>query len=410
MSRRLSTLGFLLTLSLVHSASADPDPQLVSDGTIDAVVALIGQDKVDQTMARITTHYDFEGPGSWGFEWRSRGKKMEGKGDKKLQQGKTAKALEIYQAAQRVYRLGYLPENFRTEERNSWASFAAVQHKINQLLEFSFVEEVINVDGHDVTIQLYVPPSGGAPPGFVLYTGGVDGSKESGFGPAQLFGAAGYATAAFDLVGTGELIDWVTTPDSFSLHQAILDHYENDPRFDFTRVGLVGGSFGGYYAIALAEDGVEPRLKSVINHCGLVSSLFENPPPEFVLRNFVLPTPDGEKPRSFMRRIGFDPDDFDYDDLISVFTPFSLAIRGVVGGPAPTLTVPILTVNGGRDTQLSPISDMQSVQDSAVNGEMWVLGLAGHCAADYTPVAYPDMVRWSVCAMEGVAASDCFRE
>jgi hypothetical protein len=220
---------------------------------------LIGQDKVDQTMARITTHYDFEGPGSWGFEWRSRGTKMEGKGDKKLQKGETAKALEIYQAAQRVYRLGYLPENFRTEERNSWASFAAVQHKINQLLEFSFVEEVINVDGHDVTIQLYVPPSEGAPPGFVLYTGGVDGSKESGVGPAQLFGAAGYATAAFDLVGTGELIDWVTTPDSFSLHQAILDHYENDPRFDFTRVGLVGGSFGGYYAIALAEDGVEPN-------------------------------------------------------------------------------------------------------------------------------------------------------
>jgi hypothetical protein len=53
---------------------------------------------------------------------------------------------------------------------------------------------------------------------------------------------------------------------------------------------------------------------------------------------------------------------------------------------------------------------MQSVQDSAVNGEMWVLGLAGHCGADYTPVAYPDMVRWSVCAMEGVPASDCFRE
>ncbi|MCP5071126.1 MAG: alpha/beta hydrolase, partial [bacterium] len=202
----------------------------------------------------------------------------------------------------------------------------------------------------------------------------------------------------------------VATPESYSLHQAILDHYQSDPRFDFTRVGLLGGSFGGYYAVGLAEDGVEPRLGGIINHCGLVSSLFENPPPEFVLRNFVLPTPDGESPRSFMRRIGFDPDDFVYDDLISVFGAFSLAVRGVVGGPSPTLTVPILTVNGGRDTQLSPISDMQSVQDSATDGEMWVLGLAGHCAGGYMSAARPDMVRWSVCAMEGIAASDCSRE
>jgi pimeloyl-ACP methyl ester carboxylesterase len=261
-----------------------------------------------------------------------------------------------------------------------------------------------------VTIQLYLPPAGGPKPGLVLYTGGSDGSKESGLQGGQLYAAAGYATAAFDLRGTGELVDWIATPDSFSLHQAILDHYESDPRFDFSRVGVQGGSFGGYYAIQLAGDGVEPRLKGSINHCGLVSTLFENIPPEFVLRNFVLPTPDGDRPRSFMRRIGFDPDDFDYDALAAVFGAFSLAGRGVVGTGSPTLTVPILTVNGGRDSQLSPISDMQSVQDAATKGEMWVLGLAGHCAGDYMDVATPDMVRWLVCAMEGVPADGCFRE
>lgn len=266
------------------------------------------------------------------------------------------------------------------------------------------------VDGHDVTVQLYLPPASESLPGFVLYTGGVDGSKEDGRGPGALYAAAGYATAAFDLVGTGELIDWIATPESYDLHKGILDHYESDPRFDFTRVGTWGGSFGGYYSIGLAENGVEPRLSASINHCGLVSSLFENPPPEFVLRNFVLPTGDGDRPRSFMRRLGFNPDDFVYDDLISVFSAFSLSIRGVVGAATPTLSVPILTVNGGRDSQLSPISDMKLVNDSAEIGELWILGLAGHCAGDYLGAAEPDMVRWSVCAMEGISSPECNRE
>jgi pimeloyl-ACP methyl ester carboxylesterase len=410
MSCRTTSLAFLLLLFVTMPAAADPDPLLVSTGRIDAIAQLIGQDSVDKTMARITTHYGVEGPGSWGYEWNALGQKLEEKGDKKLGQGKADKALEEYMKAQQVYRLGYLPENFRHDERIAWASFAAIQHKINGLVETPFVEELISVDGHAVTIQLYLPPAGGPTPGFVLYTGGVDGSKESGLDSGRLYAAAGYAMAAFDLQGTGELVDWFATPESFSLHRGILDHYQSDPRFDFSRVGVLGGSFGGYYAIQLAADGIEPRLKASINHCGLVSALFENIPPEFVLRNFVLPTPDGDRPRSFMRRIGFDPDDFVFDDLVSTFGAFSLAARGVVGTGSPTLSVPILTVNGGRDSQLSPISDMESVQASAEAGEMWVLGLAGHCADDYMSAARPDMVRWSVCAMEGVPAAECSRE
>jgi cyclophilin family peptidyl-prolyl cis-trans isomerase len=282
MTRTALVLAFLSLFFVAPLATADPDPLLVSPGRIAPIAELIGQSQVDKTMAKITTHYDFEGPGSWGYEWNALGQKLEEKADKKLAQGKTDKALEGYRNAQQVYRLGYFPENFRHDERIAWAGFAAIHHKINGLVETPFVEEVLSIDGHAVTIQLYLPPAGGPTPGLVLYTGGSDGSKESGLEGGQLYAAAGYATAAFDLQGTGELVDWIATPDSFSLHQAILDHYENDPRFDFNRVGVQGGSFGGYYTIQLAGDGVEPRLKGSINHCGLVSFLFENPPPECI--------------------------------------------------------------------------------------------------------------------------------
>jgi hypothetical protein len=54
---------------------------------------------------------------------------------------------------------------------------------------------------------------------------------------------------------------------------------------------------------------------------------------------------------------------------------------------------------------------MQSVQDSATQGEMWVLDLAGQCGGDSLTAAMPDMVRWLVCAMEDVPPADaCFRE
>jgi hypothetical protein len=62
-------------------AAADPDPLLVSPGRIDAVAEVIGQSMVDKTMAKITTHYDVEGPGSWGYEWNALGQKLEGKAD-----------------------------------------------------------------------------------------------------------------------------------------------------------------------------------------------------------------------------------------------------------------------------------------------------------------------------------------
>ncbi len=404
-----NSIVVVVAMLLCEAAYAAPDPLLVSQGRIDAIAELVGQRTADRTMERITTHYAFAGPGSWGYEWRSLGRRFEWRGDISARRGRAEKALEYYTTAQQVYRLGYLPENFRPEERRSWERFAAVQHKINGLLAVPFVEETIEVAGHDVTIQLYLPAPSDTLPGLVLYTGGVDGSKESGFDTGALFAAAGYATAAFDLMGTGELVDWPATPDSHSLHKAILDHYEVDPRFDASRMGVLGGSFGGYYAIQLAQEGVEPRLKGVINHCGLVSSLFENTPPEFVFRNFVLPTPDGDRPRSFIRRIGLDPDAFDYDELVAVFSAFSLTARGVVGQSEATLTTPILTVNGGRDSTLSPIADMQLVQDSAAVGELWTLGLSGHCASDFMPVARPDMVRWAQCAIEGIPIDQCTR-
>jgi len=93
---RNSILGILLALFVAQSAIADPDPLLVSQGRIDALAELVGQARVDRTMERITTHYDFEGRGSWGFEWRRVGERIERRADKLKEDGRHARALEKY--------------------------------------------------------------------------------------------------------------------------------------------------------------------------------------------------------------------------------------------------------------------------------------------------------------------------
>ncbi len=50
-------------------------------------------------------------------------------------------------------------------------------------------------------------------------------------------------------------------------------------------------------------------------------------------------------------------------------------------------------MGGGRDRVVS-LEDMELVNSRAENGELWVLGLAGHCASEYMPVAYPQMMDW----------------
>ncbi len=174
-------------------------------------------------------------------------------------------------------------------------------------------------------------------------------------------------------------------PDSHDLHRKILDHFEESRRFDFEKIGLIGGSFGGYYVIKLANE--EPRVKAAVNHCGLVHSAFATPT-EVVTR--LIHTPQGDVFRSFMRRMGLNPAELDAE-----LGPRARAFSLIDSGYVENLSIhpPMLTVNGGRDRVVS-LEDMELVNSRAENGELWVLGLAGHCASEYMPVAYPQMMDW----------------
>jgi len=367
----------------------DDGELIITNGRIESLAAKLGNRPVAEITANRVKTIRGDGPGVWSYEWRLVGEYFESLADKQAQQGDKKNALINYYNALHLYNFAYLPDNFSTSERRAYGRFRDLMFKINEYLEYPFTVVNIPFEGKNIVVHLYRPDGVDTPP-LVIYTGGTDGSKEQSRGASQALAARGIAVAAFDLAGTGESNDWLARPDSHKLHMRVLDWFEKTEDYDFERVGLIGGSFGGYYAIQMAAD--EPRLKAVINHCGLVHSAFEIPPEAL---NDALKSRTGPLLRSAMRRLGFDPDNMDIEAFAEFARtdPLSLLKRNVVGPNAKPILTPLLTVNGGQDA-VAPLDDMKLVNDVAVNGEMWVLGQAPHCAPSHMETIYPEMMNW----------------
>lgn len=351
---------------------------------------LKNQALVDETASRIKS-ISGDGPGVWAYEWRLLGEEYEKRGDKLAEEGKPEEAFAAYGQAMSLYRHGYLPDNFTPAERKSYGRFRDIKLKMNEYLDTPFEVVRVPFEGHEIVVHLYRPQGVEKPP-LVIYTGGVDGSKENAEPMSQLLPEAGIAMAAFDLAGTGESMDWLARPDSHKLHKRLIDYFSETGNFDNTRIGLWGGSFGGYYAIRMAAD--DPRIKAVVNYCGLVHSAFQIPPQAM---KAALQSETGPLLRSSLRRMGFDPDDFDVDEFMEfvIADPFSLLDAGVVGTVKETIDVPMLIVNGGRDAVVS-MDDMKLVEAEASQSEMWVLGIDPHCAPRYSQIVQPQAVTWLV--------------
>ncbi|MBU3004252.1 alpha/beta hydrolase family protein [Paraglaciecola arctica] len=387
----------LLVLPQVSAIEGAPPPgSVLSKSRLDGLVAKLGDREIaENTVAKVKGIVG-DGPGVWSYEWRLLGEQYEAKAAAELKKGDKDAALENYHKALAVFRIGYLPGNFTPAERRSYDGFRRMAAKINEHLEFPFEELRIPFEGKEIVVHLYKPKGVKKPP-FVLYTGGTDGSKEESYMTTQILGSKGVAVVAFDLAGTGESMAWNARPDSHKLHKHILDYFEKTDEYDFSRVGLIGGSFGGYYALKMAAE--DDRLSAVINHCGLVHSAFDIPTQALPS---VLRTSPGTMVYSAIRRMGFDPEYIAIPGnantekgkkFSEVANSFSLVNQGIVGTGKETISVPLLIVNGSRDPVVS-MDDIKLVEDAATNSETWILGRASHCAPNYMAIAKPDMMDW----------------
>lgn len=121
----------------------------------------------------------------------------------------------------------------------------------------------VPVDG-DVVRGYLVTPTDGGPRPVVLVTNGLEGTVQELLLPLLRYRHSGLATFVMEMPGS-YAYGQPMSPASEDVYRAVVDHLVRDPRVDGSRLGVVGVSFGGYWAARLAA--AEPRLTCAVA-CG----------------------------------------------------------------------------------------------------------------------------------------------
>jgi 2,6-dihydroxypseudooxynicotine hydrolase len=121
----------------------------------------------------------------------------------------------------------------------------------------------IPFEGLRIPGYLRLPPgaSGRVPVALVL--GGLESTKEESYRFENLCLARGLATCSFDGPGQGEMyFQAKMRADFHRFASCVIDWLERRPEIDSERIGVIGRSLGGYYAVHAAAH--EPRLKACV--------------------------------------------------------------------------------------------------------------------------------------------------
>lgn len=104
-----------------------------------------------------------------------------------------------------------------------------------------------------------------SPAPLVIVIGGTDGSaEEMYFAVGQALTESGYSVLTLDGPGQGEALRRGITAraDFAAVVAAVIDHVAARPDIDESRIGLVGHSLGGLYAVRAAA--FEPRIRCLV--------------------------------------------------------------------------------------------------------------------------------------------------
>ena len=198
-------------------------------------------------------------------------------------------------------------------------------------------------EGRSVPVYLRVPDAEGPRPVVVTW-GGIDAFKEER--RTDAFVAAGWATIAMDMPGTGEA-PIVGGADAERLWDPVLDWIATRPELDARRVALVGSSTGGYWAAKLAHVRRD-RIAAAVDHGGPAHDAFQ--------RSWIERAMQGEYPFEYAESLAIAFGRRTADEWIALAPGLSLLGLGVLDTPS----APLLVVHGADDT-VFPVADARLV-------------------------------------------------
>jgi esterase FrsA len=268
------------------------------------------------------------------------------------------------------------PAGRRAYERHTDAYLAAAA-----LAEPPLEVLTVPTDRDELVGFLRVPAGAVQPPPVVLLSGGIDAWKSD---PEVEFMAAallerGLAVLAIDAPGTGQS-PVRCAPGAEWTYRAMIDNLQGRADVDAQRLGFVGLSFGGHWAVKLALT--EPRLRAVVNIAGPVHGAFA---PDW-LANVALGTL-----ATLAATIGLDFRTGGLEALAGALARFSLVEQGVFEQPCrPAL----LSINGAQDTAV-PIADLHLPGARGINQDVLIFARDRHCASFHLTLHLPFAAEWT---------------
>lgn len=119
----------------------------------------------------------------------------------------------------------------------------------------------IALDGFSIPGYLRVPPHAKGRVPVLMVLGGLESTKEESYLFENRCLARGLATCTFDGPGQGEMFfQTKLRPDFHRFASAVVDWLEKRPDLDTSRLGVIGRSLGGYYAVHSAAHDERFRI------------------------------------------------------------------------------------------------------------------------------------------------------
>ncbi|MGB7951015.1 MAG: alpha/beta fold hydrolase [Candidatus Binatia bacterium] len=259
--------------------------------------------------------------------------------------GDAAAARKHYLIAYDYYHVGRYPapnspgklEAYRKSQENYWKAARYFDPPVERV-EMPFHGRP---GEGKVSVGLLRKPKGVDHSPVVVIWGGIDAFKEER--PTEPYLGAGFATLCIDMPGVADA-PLAGSENGERLWDAVLDWIDQRADLDSRRVGIVGGSTGGYWASKVAHTHRE-RLCAAVNQGGPAHYAFTE--------EWIVKAQRGEYPFELAETLACAFGRSTAEEWVEYSPRLSLLDQQVLSRPS----APLLCVNGVNDS-VFPIADM----------------------------------------------------
>jgi 2,6-dihydroxypseudooxynicotine hydrolase len=310
----------------------------------------------------------------WYPFWAARGDVYEALARDALARGRTQSAGELFWHACLSYHYAQLLWFHDPANREAGQNRKAALYREGAPL-FAIPAERFDIpfDGFTIPGYLRLPPGSRSPVAVAIVLGGLESTKEESYLFENRCLARGLATCSFDGPGQGEMyFQAKMRPDFHRFASAVIDWLQARSELDGERIGIIGRSLGGFYAVHTAAH--DPRIRA----CVAWGVLFD------------LSYYDTMSDPS---RLGFAyVAGYDNHLKASPYLKKTLDLSGV----AERLRCPVYALHGARD-RLIPPEQVERLRRSLANhpdAEFDIPADGDHCCHNLYHVVRPRMADW----------------